>query len=378
MPPRRQRRSFGRIATLPSGRYRARYTGPDGILHNAPFTFSAKIDAEGWLAQERRLIDTQMWTSPSARAKQKETASRTVTEAVSEYIAMRDLRPGTVRGYTSLLEHRIAPFLGDTTVGDLTRQAVSAWVTDMARDHPDTRSRNSQAYALLSSTMKREVEEGNVEVNPCQVPRARRPPRAERTPLPTQEEYHALLENLSDRYRLVTEVIASCALRLGEATELRVKDYRETSSDPLVATLSISRTVSWLVGGPVVGSPKSEAGIRVVTVPPHIATRLSRHVAKRREAAGPEALLFLNRRGEQIRATKYREVFVRAATKAGRPDLSPHDLRHFGAVQAARAGATIRELMDRLGHETPDMAIRYQHTAAGRDAEIAARMSDLF
>ena len=34
--------------------------------------------------------------------------------------------------------------------------------------------------------------------------------------------------------------------------------------------------------------------------------------------------------------------------------------------------------MDRLGHETPDMAIHYQHTAQGRDAEIAARMSEMY
>lgn len=41
------------------------------------------------------------------------------------------------------------------------------------------------------------------------------------------------------------------------------------------------------------------------------------------------------------------------------------------------AGATLAELMGRLGHTTPGAALRYQHAAQGRDAEIARRLSAL-
>lgn len=54
-----------------------------------------------------------------------------------------------------------------------------------------------------------------------------------------------------------------------------------------------------------------------------------------------------------------------------------HDLRHTGAVLAAQTGATLAELMGRLGHPTPGAAMRYQHVAADRDAEIAKRLSAL-
>ena len=37
--------------------------------------------------------------------------------------------------------------------------------------------------------------------------------------------------------------------------------------------------------------------------------------------------------------------------------------------------ATLAELMARIGHSTPQAALRYQHVAQGRDAQIAARMS---
>ena len=65
-------------------------------------------------------------------------------------------------------------------------------------------------------------------------------------------------------------------------------------------------------------------------------------------------------------------ALVRARDAAGRPDLRFHDLRHSGAVLAAATGATLAELMARLGHCTPQAAMRYQHVAAGRGREIAA------
>ena len=53
----RERREFGSIRKMSSGRYQGVYTGPDLLRHHAPVTFTAKIDCEGWLHEERKLID---------------------------------------------------------------------------------------------------------------------------------------------------------------------------------------------------------------------------------------------------------------------------------------------------------------------------------
>lgn len=44
---------------------------------------------------------------------------------------------------------------------------------------------------------------------------------------------------------------------------------------------------------------------------------------------------------------------------------------------AALSGATTAELMRRLGHATPDMALRYQRATAVRDAAVAWSVSKL-
>ena len=75
-------------------------------------------------------------------------------------------------------------------------------------------------------------------------------------------------------------------------------------------------------------------------------------------------------------STLYR-VFYPAREAAGRPDLRFHDLRHTGATLAAATGATLAELMARLGHSTPGAAMRYQHASADRDRVIAEALSKL-
>jgi hypothetical protein len=44
---------------------------------------------------------------------------------------------------------------------------------------------------------------------------------------------------------------------------------------------------------------------------------------------------------------------------------------------AARTGATLKEIMTRLGHSTPDAALRYQHSTLKRQEAIADQLSDM-
>ena len=52
-----ERRDFGTIRKLPSGRYQATFVGPDLARHKAPVTFEVKDSAIVWLHNEKKLID---------------------------------------------------------------------------------------------------------------------------------------------------------------------------------------------------------------------------------------------------------------------------------------------------------------------------------
>ncbi len=61
----------------------------------------------------------------------------------------------------------------------------------------------------------------------------------------------------------------------------------------------------------------------------------------------------------------------------GLPDLHFHDLRHTGGTLSAATGATLKELMARLGHSSVRAAMIYQHATRDRDRAIAKALGAL-
>lgn len=65
-------RYFGSVRMLPSGRYQARYSGPDGKRYPAqradggPLTFETKGDAEAWLSLRQSEVLRNEWLPPAA------------------------------------------------------------------------------------------------------------------------------------------------------------------------------------------------------------------------------------------------------------------------------------------------------------------------
>ena len=56
---------------------------------------------------------------------------------------------------------------------------------------------------------------------------------------------------------------------------------------------------------------------------------------------------------------------------AGLPGIHFHDLRHAGNTLTADAGASLRELMDRVGHSSTRVALIYQHSSDERQRKLA-------
>jgi hypothetical protein len=61
-----QNRSFGSVRRLPSKRWQARYSTPDGTRHTAPHTFATRKLADDWLSDTRTKLLRGSWLDPSA------------------------------------------------------------------------------------------------------------------------------------------------------------------------------------------------------------------------------------------------------------------------------------------------------------------------
>ena len=170
---------------------------------------------------------------------------------------------------------------------------------------------------------------------------------------------------------------AWCGCGSGEITELRRKDLTLDVEQQL-GLVRVHRAVTRVDGQFLITTPKSTAGHRDVALPPHLIPALQHHLDLYTEA-GREALLFpaTGDPSKHLAPASLYKSFYRARSIAARPDLRWHDLRHTGAVLAAHTGATLAELMNRLGHSTPTAALRYQHAINDRDTQIAHALSEI-
>ncbi|MCW3815715.1 hypothetical protein ONA91_14760 [Micromonospora sp. DR5-3] len=66
MPARGGRRRFGNVRQRASGRWQARYVGPDGLTRTAPYTFATEKQAEKWLTLVESEIIRGEWVAPEA------------------------------------------------------------------------------------------------------------------------------------------------------------------------------------------------------------------------------------------------------------------------------------------------------------------------
>lgn len=378
----RSRRGWGRLRKLPSDRWQAAYIGPDNALHKASRTFEDEDAARGWLSRERRLIDNEEWTPPADRAAVKKSTGQTFGQFADDWLKARrtkrgePLKPRTLADYRRYLDRHLLPVLADVPIKAMTEARVRDWYDGM---DPDTPTERAHAYQLLRAICITAAEKKIIPRNPCTITGAGKVARAKRIIIPTPAELQVIADNMPERLRLAVLLGGWCALRYGEIAELRRGDI-----DLKGEILSVSRGVTWPMvqtetgvrSVATVGTPKSTAGIRDVHIPPHLIPDLAEHL-QIHAANGVDGLLFPSSTGEHIHPRSFGWKFHQARTIAGRPDVTVHVLRHASAVWAARAGATVAELMGRLGHSSPAAAMRYQHAAADRDRAIAARMSKM-
>ena len=354
----------GTTRQLPSGRWQARFRGTDGVMRPAGVSFDTKLDATAWCNAQGAAVARGGWAAPARQADSPSVL--TLKDYADSWLAARQLKPLTRIHYRELLDAQILPELGAVAMASVTPTTIRGWHGTLNANTPTLRA---HAYGLLRTVFATAVADDLVATNPCRVRGAGSAPTVHRPRVATLGEIDAIAGAIAPRFQAMVLLAAWCGLRFGELTELRRGDV-----DLEAQLVRVERGVTSRGGQKFIGSPKSQAGRRSVAVPPHLVPRLAEHLAEH-VGPGPGALLFPAKHGGSLALSTFNKAYHPARAEAGRPDLRLHDLRHTGATLAAATGATLADLMGRLGHSTPAAALRYQHAAADRDQAIAAALS---
>lgn len=397
-PAKRTRRGFGAVRKLPSGRYQAKYTGPDSKWHKAPQTYDAKDDAVGWLSAERKLIDLEVWTPPTVRAeaaaKSTERAKLTVKDLCDRWLRSPHLKESSADSHRRMLDLRVLNTdLADTPVIDVDRLRIAEWWAQVQADHPDTGPTNAYAFRRLRTAFQYAVDVLEViPTNPVKFKGAATPPRPKvrDRPLVTVDEAKAIAEGVGPDMRTPVELLFWVGLRLGELLGLQRRDLIGLSGTGPV-TIRVRRDaerVTQTVTDKTTGNPKkkqvmvlfdipkTEAANRDVVVPSAVADRLREH-CKKRVGKAPDSLVVTTNTGKMMMDTNFRSRLGMGKRAAGREDVTPHDARRFYGTMLVTNGTPLEDARRLMGHETVAQLMEYQRAASGYEQRAASMLDRL-
>ena len=363
------------VRKFPSGKWQARYTDPEGLRRSLG-TYQTKQAAERALREVLQNIDRGTWelTRDSFKAAQ-EGKALTLDQVAERYRKLgtrggKALSPRTLGEYERYLARDLME-LQHSPIRSITRQQIESWWIEYGDKRSVLRQR---VYSHLKSVMRYASDSGFIAENPCKIRGAGSVQTRVPEVIATKAEAAHILEVSPPKLKALFAIALWGGLRKGELLELRRKDLEQL--DQLGYTISIQRAVVWLPKGLIQVREPKWSSRRKVGLPGAISEVILSHL-KAMGTIDPEALLFpyqndfnehypnhaLNRLWEKIRKeTGYKG--------------SIHSLRHFAGTSYGMTGATLREIMDRLGHSNTRTAMIYQKNS-GRELELVQRLDSM-
>ncbi len=401
------------ISLLPNGTYRARIF-VDGIQHSIG-AFMTIGDARAALDIARSEKARGTFVPPAEKRRKHKTAAeerkvkaaadartvRQMFEAWQAWQERRGLKLGTRYTYARHLEAHFLPQYGDMPVSTVTPESLAEWLDALEQSHGIKTAANiHQTVAALFKWASGDAPDLPVTFKPwilaspvpplaaSRLRRAQRGIERNRTPA-TPDDIAALADAMPASERLAVLLAGWCGLRLGEVLALRRRHVTTTGTgDSTVHWIRVETQVQARGSGVREETPKTDAGIRSVPVPPHIAPDLLAHLDEY-AATGRDGLLF-HRKGDPLalhNPNTLRKHFnaalkaVNAPRIAGDDDRAPlenftfHGLRHSALTRLGQAGATTAELKAYAGHSDGASVEKYQHAERSRLVALAEGLS---
>ncbi len=320
-------------------------------------SFSRKIDAERWLAEER-LIEKHPQLRPKSLSHW--SLNRffhnqfTVNKRVSE---------GTLLDYQRLYRQYVATKLGDEEIGSITTHVWMNHLSSLVRQKLST-ARANRLRTMLSSVYSLAIELEVLKENPI-----RRIPlydedykvRATWTPQETRQFFQYLWKTKPRLWSL---------FQLAYETGMRMGEIQALSKDAVhidAAKIDVLRTYSKHIGK-IVNTTKGRKK-RVVPVSGFLIEEICRVLS-----TSSNELIFSRADGRPLPQEEIRREFKRACKEAGVRRIPFHSLRHSFATHFLLQGGGTLELKTLLGHSRIETTQLYTHLTESHLAQQVSKI----
>lgn len=308
-------------------------------------TFKHKAAAEAHIATVN--VDTRSGTYITQRSK-----AITVAQYANEWLeAHPDWSESNRARNTDILRVHVLPRWGDTRLADITEASVQGWVNGMT-GKPGTLRRNHQVLSgILTLATRRKVIPVNEALHVSF-------PRGAKTEMPilSVPEVDAFIAAHPEDWRTWAEFLVFSGVRISEGAGVRIRHL-----DLKRRRIRIEEAVVVINGRKVEQDHLKTDESEGRSIP--LVTQVVDHLAELVEGRRPDERIFTGRGGVSINRANYtRRQFRDAVVEIGRPELTPHKLRHTAVSLAIRSGASPKAVAAIAGHADVSMTLNvYSH-----------------
>lgn len=297
------------------------------------------------------------------------------------------IKASTFDSYRRTLDLHILPRIGGNALSDITTPMLNQLYAELLLNGRRNGgggglSNRSVRYvhAIIRKVLADAIDAGLIAINPAALAK---PPRAVRSAAPTMNFWTAaeLARFLSrvngHEFAMAFRLLVLTGMRRGEVLGLRWDDV-----DFDGRSLSVRHAL--VVVGYAIReeAPKSHQA-RVIDLDRDTIERLRLLEAQQvgtRESDNERhrSLVIATNDGSPVHPDRLTKSFDQQVRLSGLRRIRLHDLRHTHATLALRAGAPVKVISERLGHESPAFTLtQYAHVMPGMQAEAAALIAEL-
>lgn len=327
--------------------------------HKCKRGFASKKDAKEW---ERKFLDRG--------SKDPTILFSSLVDNYLEDMESR-LKPTTLEGKRYIFESKITPFFGEMQICDIDPVTVHRWQNALIEYRDESGKPYSQTYLKtinnqLSAILNFAVKFYGLQSNPCKATGSIGKSRAEEMNIWTRDQFEEFLTyEKKITYRMAFSLLFYGGIREGELLALTPSDIPEDE-----ALIDINKNYAVVNGQAYFLTPKSEKSIRIVTIPQSLHDELIEYI-RAMNLEPDERIFYFQKEG-------LLSEFRRVTEKSGLPRIRIHDLRHSHASMLIDMGRSIKEIADRLGHESPQTTWDvYSHLYPGKDRELADELDKI-